>query len=132
MHIQRSCSGRIVVVHAYEPPARPAAIDISIGSAAFSSWRDVEEAVVASIRQRVDDRVAGLADAYPTLTFEAQTVEGMADQVVIAAAEREGAARIVCGTHGRTGLQRFFLGSVAQRVAREAKVPVMIVKNRTA
>ncbi|SEO23301.1 Nucleotide-binding universal stress protein, UspA family [Halogranum amylolyticum] len=34
---------------------------------------------------------------------------------------------VVMGTHGRTGLQRFFLGSVAERVLREAPVPVATV-----
>lgn len=34
---------------------------------------------------------------------------------------------IVMGTHGRTGLQHLFMGSVAEYVVRHSKIPVMIV-----
>ena len=35
---------------------------------------------------------------------------------------------IVIGTHGRTGLSRLLLGSVAEGVARGASVPVLLVR----
>lgn len=35
---------------------------------------------------------------------------------------------IVLGTHGRTGLDRFMMGSVAERVARRAPCPILLVK----
>jgi nucleotide-binding universal stress UspA family protein len=35
---------------------------------------------------------------------------------------------IIMGSHGRTGLQRFMLGSVAERTLRYARCPVLIVK----
>lgn len=37
---------------------------------------------------------------------------------------------IVMGTHGRTGLQHLFAGSVAEHVVRHAKVPVMVVPSK--
>ena len=37
---------------------------------------------------------------------------------------------IVMGTHGRSGLGRFFLGSVAEKVVRHAKVPVLTVSSK--
>jgi nucleotide-binding universal stress UspA family protein len=39
---------------------------------------------------------------------------------------------IVMGTHGRTGFERYFLGSVTERVARLADVPVLTVKGPAA
>jgi nucleotide-binding universal stress UspA family protein len=38
------------------------------------------------------------------------------------------ASMIVMGSHGRTGLRRLLLGSVAERTLRYAKCPVLIVK----
>lgn len=35
---------------------------------------------------------------------------------------------VVMGTHGRTGLRRYLLGSVAERVVRESTVPVLTVR----
>lgn len=43
-------------------------------------------------------------------------------------AKRMGADLIVMSSHGRTGLKRILLGSVAERVARTAECPVMIVR----
>lgn len=120
--------GRLLVVHAYDAPARPAAIDISAGSGAFGSWREVETALVAEITHRLEVRATALREAHPAITVEARALEGAPEEVVMQVAEAEGVDRIVVGTHGRTGLQRFFLGSVAQRIARAAVVPVMIVK----
>lgn len=51
------------------------------------------------------------------------------DQIVRAARSRR-ADLVVIGTHGRTGLARFFLGSVAARVAALASCPVLIVRGR--
>lgn len=43
-------------------------------------------------------------------------------------AKKARASMIVMGSHGRTGLQRFVLGSVAERTLRYAGCPVLIVK----
>lgn len=48
--------------------------------------------------------------------------------VIVRAAEEEGVGLIVMGTHGRSGLDRLLLGSVAERVAHQAQVPVMLVR----
>ena len=50
-----------------------------------------------------------------------------ADEIVKAAAD-EHADLLVMGTHGRNGLERFFLGSVADRVIRTAPCPVLTVR----
>jgi nucleotide-binding universal stress UspA family protein len=46
-------------------------------------------------------------------------------EVILDAAEQQGADLIVVGTHGRRGLSRALLGSVAERVVRLARVPVL-------
>jgi nucleotide-binding universal stress UspA family protein len=46
-------------------------------------------------------------------------------------AEREKVDLIVMGTHGRRGLMRLLMGSVAELVVRHANCPVMIVKQPT-
>jgi nucleotide-binding universal stress UspA family protein len=49
----------------------------------------------------------------------------------LACAEREGVDLIVIGTHGRTGLARLLMGSVAESVVRRSKCPVLTVKQPT-
>jgi nucleotide-binding universal stress UspA family protein len=47
---------------------------------------------------------------------------------VLHAVERLGADLVVMATHGRTGLKRFALGSVAEKVVQHAPCPVLVVK----
>ncbi|HEU4368693.1 MAG TPA: universal stress protein [Methylomirabilota bacterium] len=57
-------------------------------------------------------------------------LEGVAHEQIVRTAKRQRAGLIVMGTHGRTGMARFFLGSVAARVAATAPCPVLTVRGR--
>lgn len=50
------------------------------------------------------------------------------DEILREAAER-GVDLIVIASHGKTGLKKYFLGSVAEKVLKEAKCPVLLVRN---
>ncbi len=49
-------------------------------------------------------------------------------EIIARQAKRLGASMIIMGSHGRTGLPRLLLGSVAERTLRLAHCPVLIVK----
>lgn len=49
-------------------------------------------------------------------------------EVILAAVADHRPRLVVVGTHGRTGLKRFFLGSVAEQVVRRADRPVLTVR----
>lgn len=51
--------------------------------------------------------------------------------VILETAEAQHADLIVIGTHGRRGLSRLVLGSVAENVIRRATCPVLAVRSRT-
>ncbi len=55
-------------------------------------------------------------------------VEGHADRAVVDVAQEVGADLIVVGTRGHTGMQRWLLGSVAERVARQAAAHVLVTR----
>lgn len=63
----------------------------------------------------------------PPATVRFEIVEGWSvpDEILQAAA-RFGAALIVMATHGRTGLRRALMGSVAEEVLRHARTPVLV------
>lgn len=48
--------------------------------------------------------------------------------MIVKQAKTQKAAMIIMGSHGRTGLQRLLLGSVAERTLRYSECPVLIVK----
>jgi nucleotide-binding universal stress UspA family protein len=56
--------------------------------------------------------------------------DGDAVDQIVRAARRERSDLIVVGTHGRHGLPKFILGSVAERVVRLAPCPVLTVRGR--
>jgi nucleotide-binding universal stress UspA family protein len=66
------------------------------------------------------------------VTASGQTRSGVPAFEFLGYAERFGADLIVMGTHGRRGLKHFLLGSVAEVVLRESKIPVLIVRAHTA
>ena len=55
--------------------------------------------------------------------------EGAPAEVILQTAEKEGATMIAMSTHGRTGLARWALGSVAEKVARASNVPLLLVRS---
>ena len=56
--------------------------------------------------------------------------EGVAADAIARAARAKRAKLIVMGTHGRTGLSRLFMGSVAERVIGTAPCPVLTVRGK--
>ncbi len=62
------------------------------------------------------------------LTVEARTVRGSAQLVLVDMARSEKADLIIVGSHGRTGLKKAFLGSVASHVVTHAPCSVLVVK----
>ncbi|MCA9162564.1 MAG: universal stress protein [Planctomycetales bacterium] len=60
--------------------------------------------------------------------YEQRLVTGDAAEEIVRMAEAEGVDMIVMGTHGRRGLNRLLMGSVAEHVVRQARCPVLSVK----
>ena len=59
--------------------------------------------------------------------FNAVIKEGVPAEDIIGYASEQGIDLIVMGTAGRTGLDKFLLGSVAEKVVRTAPCPVLII-----
>lgn len=72
-------------------------------------------------------------DAAKAADVEVESVllEGHPADEIIKFAEQNGIEMIVMGTLGKTGLDRFLLGSVAENVVRNSKVPVLVVRGES-
>jgi nucleotide-binding universal stress UspA family protein len=57
-------------------------------------------------------------------------VEGSPVRVLLDAVHENHATAVIVGSHGRRGLRRFFLGSVAEKIVRSCEVPVLVVRER--
>ena len=89
-----------------------------------TSWESVTSMLREEGETALRDAEAR-ADLEGTLTAMA---EGPPSREIVAYAHDEGCDLIVMGTHGRGGLNRLLLGSVAERVVRASDVPVMTVR----
>jgi nucleotide-binding universal stress UspA family protein len=58
-----------------------------------------------------------------------RVVEGPAAQMILDASRDEGATMIAMTTHGRAGVARWVMGSVAEKVARASGVPLLLVRS---
>lgn len=82
-----------------------------------------DRAVIAAELQRLAD-----AEQVPGVRVETLVADATAvHSAILVQAERLGSDLIVMGTHGRSGFERLFLGSTAEKVLRKARCPVMTV-----
>jgi nucleotide-binding universal stress UspA family protein len=92
----------------------------------------VYDQLAASARawaQKQLDRLVGRAKKAGTRA-RGLLLEGVAHEQIVRAARRKRADLVVMGTHGRSGLAKLFLGSVASRVVGTAPCPVLTVRGR--
>jgi len=89
------------------------------GPVPAETWPSVEE---------VQEKLRQLESQAHRVRVESQVLEGDPVDMILRAAEETHSDVIVMGTHGRTGLSRLLLGSVAEAVIRKAPCPVLSVK----
>lgn len=65
------------------------------------------------------------------ITFYVHTVIGKPAEEILELAREVGADLIFVGSHGKTGVERFMLGSISERIVREARCPVMVARPKS-
>lgn len=116
--------GELHLVHVVEdmPPAvelvpRPVGLGITAGE------------IVASARAKVAELASEARGQFRGL-IATHVAAGSAWKQILQAAADVQADVVLVGTHGRTGLKRMMLGSVAEKVARRASCPVIVVREK--
>jgi nucleotide-binding universal stress UspA family protein len=103
-----------------------------VDTAAFASipmdagWEMMYELLEKEARESTDS-VGKMAET-EGIDFETVILEGHPSHEIIEFAENNNMDLIIMGTLGKSGLDRFLLGSVAEKVLRNSKVPVLIVR----
>jgi nucleotide-binding universal stress UspA family protein len=121
--LARTAGVPLVLIHVWQPPLWTTDYGIQLPNDALLEARGVEESKLAS--WQAEAHQLGAHDVTTRL------VRGVPwDEIVGAARDDKAIDVIVLGTHGRTGLQRALIGSVAERVVRHAPCTVMVVGSR--
>ncbi|MGD0674550.1 MAG: universal stress protein [Polyangiaceae bacterium] len=117
--LSEKLGARVSVLHAYEVPAS-AYPDAFVASFDFTSEIEqaaataLEEVKARALREQGQKVEIMLRRGVPWVEIDAAAAESKADLIVI-------------GTHGRRGVARALLGSVAEKVVRTAPCPVLTV-----
>ena len=82
----------------------------------------------AQIEENLQEQLHHLQPPEPLAGVEYLLREGNPVPEILRTAQENGADLIVMGTHGRTGVRRLLMGSVAEAVLRKAPCPVLTVK----
>ena len=82
---------------------------------------------LAALRKQTSEQLNALTDKLAKRSVKAKGTEADGLPHAKIAELSKGADLVVMGTHGRTGLPRLLLGSVAERVVRLAQCPVITV-----
>jgi nucleotide-binding universal stress UspA family protein len=101
---------------------------VVIGEAAFGFPPADYEKGVIELATSVLARVAEMAKAAGLQCATVHVKDHFPDEGIIAAAKDSGCDVIVMGSHGRRGVARFLLGSVASRVVALSPAPVLVVR----
>jgi nucleotide-binding universal stress UspA family protein len=110
----------LVLVHAYQLPS------YVYTSVPFVPVRDYLQAYEEGARESLEKEKARVA-AGIGMDVIAILREGAAWEEVLSTAKQVDAGLIVMGTHGRHGLPRALLGSVAEKVVRLSPIPVLTI-----
>lgn len=99
-------------------------VPVSVGRLDLSSLRREEFEAAEIYLHDLARRFAGKA-----AKLHGRVAEGPAAQTILETARTEGSTLIAMSTHGRSGLARWLMGSVAEKVARASEVPVLLLRS---
>lgn len=120
--LARRFQAELTLVHAVVPPA-PAASDVLVSSAGLANIAAEEETSALEAWRSEAEQRAGIP-------VRASLLSGDPAASIVRYARDQRCDLVVIGTHGRAGIRRVVLGSVAERVVRHAECPVLVIGER--
>ena len=124
VRIAGEAGAELILVNAYEPPG---AMTFGPYVASATLYDEIEAALRNGAEKGLKPLVEEACKA--GVRVKPEVVTGVPSLAITEAATAHHADLIVIGTHGRGGLSRFLLGSVAQRVVATAPCPVLTVRS---
>ena len=85
----------------------------------YEDAKEQAEALFEEAREVADDH---------GVTFESRTEVGRPSRTIVEYADENEVDQVIMGSHGRSGVSRILLGSVAENVVRRSTVPVTVVR----
>ena len=126
IELAKSLSAALRILHVVDMGWTPIGPELAIDTEAINTaWRSSGEKILAAARETAQKSgVEADAQLKETETPTQRVAEAIAKE-----ASRWPADLVVLGTHGRRGVQRLLLGSVAEQIARQSPAPVLLIPN---
>jgi|AntRauMinimDraft_3_1070383.scaffolds.fasta_scaffold00014_4 nucleotide-binding universal stress UspA family protein len=96
------------------------------------------EAGISIIQEMLREREEEISEEFPDeidaitsdpdVEFRTETVVGKPAREIVSFAEEHDIDHVIIGSHGRAGLSRILLGSVAEKIVRRAPMPVTVIR----
>jgi nucleotide-binding universal stress UspA family protein len=118
--LARDYQARLIVLHVEAPP-----VAILGGMPALPPLPEEYD------RENLEKRLRCIQPPDPAVQVEHRLVTGEPVAEILRMAQEQSCDLIVMGTHGRTGLGRLLMGSIAEQVVRKAPCLVLTVKSPT-
>lgn len=125
-----SPSAELALARAIEIAARAPQHVLHIVTALDATTYDAADQVQRGIAERAIAALDGRPNAAEVQFYVHARIGKPVDEI-LGLARDVGADLIVIGSHGKTGIERALLGSVSERVVREAGCPVMVARTKT-
>ena len=120
----RTFGSSVLVAHVFDPTPNVPPV---VWSRPDLLERSVRVEIESAVRDTLTGKTATLLKGVPEV--ELSVVQHPSPgRALCEVAEDEAADLLIVGSHGRSGLSRAFLGSVAERVVRHARCPVLVVR----
>jgi nucleotide-binding universal stress UspA family protein len=124
--IARRTGAAVTIVHAEADRSMDESAPHGVTGSAADELAEVAAEAEAEARGELERRIAAAAAA--GIDTDGVLRAGAPDEVVAEVAADLGAELTIVGTHGRTGVSRFFLGSVAERLVKRTTEQALVVR----
>jgi nucleotide-binding universal stress UspA family protein len=122
LQLSKPFNAELEIIHAWEPP-QYVAPDLLVAAPGWNS-QSLEQVAVDAATKELNELVKAVESPRP---IKHRVVVGEAASTALRIAEEGKHDLIIMGTHGRRGLPRLLLGSVAQKIVARAHCPVLTV-----
>ena len=123
--IARKYNSKIYLLHVIDQGVQQCVVDYCLADEVV---KQIEKEGFNTAQEKLKKELTKLS-GMKGLDVEYDVKQGVPYDVILKEQREKGIDLIVIASHGKTGLMKYFMGSVAERVLRDAKSPVLLVRS---
>jgi nucleotide-binding universal stress UspA family protein len=130
--LAKSMNAEVILLHVVADYTYYSSLDYSpvLGFDSFSNLGAIQTNTVLELQNAAKDYLEKIKSQLGDSSIQTLIKEGDSGDAILEAADDSKADVIVMGTHGRRGLDKILMGSVAEKVMRHSKIPLFIIPSK--